>query len=78
MLLPSIIMGIISGIPINSLSVRRDPSCGIIDRRFMSAGRPCRGGRLERSACGNEFRSDAGTAWFPVAGRLGAAGWLGC
>lgn len=65
MLLPSITMGIIIGIPIISESVRMVPSCGIIDRRFISAGKPCRGGRFERSACGSEFKSGA---WFPVMG----------
>lgn len=64
MLLPSIIMGIISGIPNSSVSVRRVPSCGIIDSRFMSAGKPCRGGRFERSACPREVKSGAGTGWF--------------
>lgn len=74
-LLPSITMGIVGIIGINSLSGRRVPPCTIIDRRSMSAGRFCRGGRGGRSACGNEFiRSDAGAAWFPVA--LGATGWL--
>lgn len=80
MLLLSIIIGIIIGSPISSVSVRRVPSCGIMDRRFMSAGRPCRGGRFERFACGIELMSGAATeaaAAAAAAAGLGSAGWLG-